>query len=365
MMRQMRPVRLTTNVFGAFALKDDRIIEKVLFPKNASVVAKKLAQTSSSICDEEAQLIKKLLKTGVNGVAVKNTSRFWGHDLRIKFLEDREGVVDVFEIAGKIGINDTDARKLIFEVNSELTKQELKVIEHDRVLIQAVNSLDDLEEVANRLVERLREWYSLHFPELDHLVSKHETYAGLIDACGSRNNFDEKVNLDPEFRKKIINASKESLGAEFSDEDIKAVRNITKSLLQLYSAGTEIERYVKESMDDIAPNISALAGPLLGARLIALAGSLKRLSLMPAGTIQILGAEDAFFRFLKTKKKPPKHGIIFQLPEIRSARKEHRGKLARTFAAKLALAAKVDMFKGEFVGDKLREDFMKRVSRLK
>ena len=95
------------------------------------------------------------------------------------------------------------------------------------------------------------------------------------------------------------------------------------------------------------------------------AGGISRLARLPAGTIQILGAEDAFFTFLKTRKNPPKHGIIFQLPEIRSAPKKDRGKIARTFAAKLAIAVKTDAFKGEFIGDRLRKEFEKRVQSLK
>jgi nucleolar protein 56 len=118
-------------------------------------------------------------------------------------------------------------------------------------------------------------------------------------------------------------------------------------------------------MQKTAPNISALAGPLLGARLIKLSNGLKRMAILPSSTIQILGAEDAFFRFLKTGKKPPKHGIIFQYPEIRNAKREIRGKLSRTLASKLAVAAKIDAYKGEFIGDKLNEDFLKRIASLK
>jgi len=91
---------------------------------------------------------------------------------------------------------------------------------------------------------------------------------------------------------------------------------------------------------------------------------LSRMSTFPASTIQILGAEDAFFKFLKTGKKPPKHGIIFQLPEIRGAPKKIRGKIARTFAAKVSIAAKVDANKGKFIGNKLKEDFLKKVEKL-
>jgi nucleolar protein 56 len=104
---------------------------------------------------------------------------------------------------------------------------------------------------------------------------------------------------------------------------------------------------------------------LLGARLIKLSNGLKRMATLPASTIQILGAEDAFFRFLKTGQKPPKHGVIFQHPEIRNSGRQLRGKLARTLASKLAVASKIDAYHGEYIGGKLNEDFMKRVQTLK
>ena len=349
-------IKLTTNVMGTFAVMKGRIIKKILFPGDPKEIAERLLQIERSVCDEERKLIEELQRTGNRSVNVINQQRFFGHGFDMEFIKDNKPC-DLMAIASELGIMEKDVLDLIARSNLELTKMKLKVIDRDQVIIQAISSLDDIDDAINKLIERLREWYSLHFPELDDFVKKHEVYAEIVTS-GFK-------GLDPDFADKIIDIKKDTLGIKFSDSDICAVRELSGPIVQLNSSKKKIEEYIGNSMDETAPNISALAGPLLGARLISLAGGLERLSLMPASTIQIIGAEEAFFRFLRTKKRPPKHGVIFQLPEIRSARKTTRGKISRAFAAKLAIAAKVDRFKGEFVGDKLRADFLKRVAVLK
>jgi nucleolar protein 56 len=212
----------------------------------------------------------------------------------------------------------------------------------------------------------LREWYSIHFPELDQIVQKHDLYARIVSAAGERSGIGTvKAGLDRDFEAKIKAAADDSLGASFNEKDVAAVKSIADASISLTKIRDGIESYIESSMKEIAPNTAELVGGLLGARLIARAGGIKKLALMPASTVQVLGAEDAFFRFLKTRKKPPKHGIIFQHPDVRSAPNETRGKIARALAAKIAIAAKSDAFKGSFIGGKLREDFQKRVASLK
>ncbi|MEM0320545.1 MAG: hypothetical protein QXS67_03955, partial [Candidatus Nezhaarchaeales archaeon] len=112
-------------------------------------------------------------------------------------------------------------------------------------------------------------------------------------------------------------------------------------------------------------NLKELIGPVLGARLIALAGGLERLAKLPASTIQLLGAEKALFRALRTGSKPPKHGVIFQYPEIHRSPKWQRGKIARALAGKIAIAARVDFFTGEYIADELKEDLKNRIKEIK
>ncbi len=349
-------IKLSTNILGTFALKDGKIIRKILFPRNPEEIADKLRQIEGSVCDEEEQIIEYLVKTGNNSVYVNNPKRFWGKGFDIEFIEDKKSV-DPLAIASELGISRKEFSEIISKANFELTRKKLGEVDRDQIIIQAIDSIDDIEEASNKLIERLREWYSLHFPELDHVVKKHEVYANFVSS-----NYDR---IDAKFLEEIKNIESNTFGVKFSNPDIEALKSLSDQILNLYSLKERMESYIEKSMIEIAPNISELAGPILSARLISLANSLERLSRMPASTIQVLGAEDAFFQFLKTRKRPPKHGVIFQLPEIMSAPKNLRGKIARTFAAKCAIAAKADYFKGEFIGEKLRKDFLKRVESLK
>jgi len=356
-------VKICTNVIGTFALKDGRIIEKIIFPNDISEIVDRIIKIENSFCEEEGKLIERLYKTGNRVIEVKNPERFSGFDKTdmpdLRFLKDRESIDDL-DIAVQSGIGKDEFMYILKEVNLEITKRRMREIEKDQLIIQAVNSMNEIEESINKLANTLREFYSYHFPELNYIVKDDEIYAKLI--YDDFNNLDE---IHPEMAKSISNARKETIGIKFSDNDIKIVKGIAKSVLVLYETKSKIATYIECLMNDIAPNISALAGPILGAKLISLSGGLKRLSGMPASTIQVLGAENAFFRFLRKKRKPPKHGIIFTLPEIRSAKKNIRGKISRTFSAKLAIAAKTDYFGGRFIGNKLREDFLKRINDLK
>ncbi|HIE34074.1 MAG TPA: C/D box methylation guide ribonucleoprotein complex aNOP56 subunit [Candidatus Altiarchaeales archaeon] len=349
-------IKLTTNIVGTFALKNGKIIEMILFPRDPVKIAEKLEIIRDSLCDEEREMIQKLIKSSVNTVHVIDPNRFKNVFQDIEFLEDGEPV-DPIEIARDVGISRDEFIDLLAKSNMELSRRKLRKIGRDRLVIQSVASVDELDDTINKLVKRLREWYSLRFPELDYMIKKHDTYAMIVSS--------KTESLDNGLLEKIEKIREESCGMEFSEGDVKPVMKLSNSILELYSAKQKIEEYIEKLMKEIAPNISELAGPMLGARLISLAGSLERLSQLPASTIQVLGAEDAFFRFLRTKKKPPKHGAIFQLPEIRSAPKKKRGKISRTFAAKLAIAAKTDYFKGKFIGDRLRKEFLSRVRDMK
>lgn len=126
-----------------------------------------------------------------------------------------------------------------------------------------------------------------------------------------------------------------------------------------------MEKYIDDTMEEIAPNTKILAGSLLGARLISIAGSLMNLAKRPASTIQVLGAEKALFRSLKTGARPPKHGLIFQHNILHDAKRWQRGKIARALAGKIAIAVRIDAFGGKFVGDSLKKDLEERITEIK
>jgi nucleolar protein 56 len=359
-------IRLATNALGVFALKNGRIIKKKLFSGSVIERAGKLKETAGSACEEELELLNELIETKLDRIAVNQPSRFWGKSLDIQIMEDTEKPLDVFLIAVELGMARKDVEKLLRDVSIELARESLKQVERDQVIMQAVSALDDLEEVSNRLVERLREWYSIHFPELNGVVENHPTYVQMVKNVGLRDCYSQdSMTFEQGFKDRILAEVSKSVGSDFSEADVSAVQSIAMTLSEIYAAQKKIEDYIELQMKETAPNVTALAGSLLGARLIKLCNGLKRMATLPASTIQILGAEEAFFRFLKTGKKPPKHGVIFQHPEIRNAKRELRGKLSRTLASKISIASKLDAYKGEYMGDKLKEDFEKRVKALK
>jgi nucleolar protein 56 len=259
----------------------------------------------------------------------------------------------------------------LHEIMLEYARRKLRreAQKRDLLAVQAIRAIDDIDRTINLYIARLREWYSLHFPELDELVKDHEKYARLVHELKDRSNFTRenlrKLGISETDAEKIEEAAKSSIGAELSDFDLEHISTLAGIILDLYSLREVLEKYIDAVMKEVAPNIVALVGPKLGARLLSLAGGLEKLAKLPASTIQVLGAEKALFRALRTGGKPPKHGVIFQHPAIHRSPRWQRGKIARALAAKLAIAAKVDYFTGKFIGDKLVEEFQARVEEVK
>lgn len=224
----------------------------------------------------------------------------------------------------------------------------------DALIIQAVSAMDEVDKTVNVLSERLREWYSLHFPELDRAIKDHKDYAK-IAFVGDRMQIEEK---------KAARIAKGSIGASLAPRDYKVISQYSKQILDLYHLRDQLDSYLSATMKDIAPNLNSIAGPSVGARLIKLAGSLENLAKLPSSTVQVLGAEKALFQHLKKGTKPPKHGVIFQCPVVHKASKGHRGKIARTLAAKAAIGAKIDFY-GHGLNEDLVKEFNERVNQIK
>jgi nucleolar protein 56 len=151
----------------------------------------------------------------------------------------------------------------------------------------------------------------------------------------------------------VVEAALSSMGAALDEDDLRAIQSYTQRVVDLYKERERLNEYITALAKEIAPNVTYLAGPVLGAKLIEKAGGLRRMAMMPASTIQVLGAEKAMFRALKSNAKPPKHGLLFQHPHVHGAKKDRRGSRARALAAKLAIAARADLLSGDFIADKL------------
>jgi len=276
------------------------------------------------------------------------------------------------EVAFSVGFVE-DAQELALwnrNVSMELAKLRVKGASEKRDLIvaQAIQTLDDLDRTVNLFMARLREWYGVYFPELDRLIEKHETYARLVLKLCERENytFDTVVaeGLPKERSELVAKTAQSSMGADISETDLQQIQSLSRDVLNLYVLRKNTESYVDSTMEELAPNVRAVAGALLGARLIAMAGSLQNLAMRPASTIQVLGAEKALFRSLKTGARPPKHGLIFQHTLLHDAKRWQRGKIARVIAGKLSIAARADAFGGNFVGDRLKAEVNKRLDEI-
>jgi len=280
----------------------------------------------------------------------------------------RERLPEYFKV---LNVSEEQYRSFVYEVSLALARRKVRKAaeKRDLFIAQAISALDDINKTLNLFSSRVREWYSLHFPELDELLEDHEDFVKVVSKVGSRDAITEEalkaIGIKEELAKKIAEAAETSMGADLAEFDLQAIRLLADVTLDLFERRRALEKYIDEAMMEVAPNIRGLVGPLLGARLIALAGGLAKLATLPASTIQVLGAEKALFRALRTGGKPPKHGVIFQHPAIHRSPKWQRGKIARALAAKLAIAARIDAFTGEYKADELKEQLEQRIKEIK
>jgi nucleolar protein 56 len=267
-----------------------------------------------------------------------------GHsaDELVKWVEssDSEGLakdMSLESLAIKSGICSSPAgyKRLLHETAMRLARDKIagSLAGKDAYLMQAVKALDDLNEAYNIISERMAEWFGIHFPE------KRMRPGELIDFIlqyGSK---------DTSGRDEVAS----SLGAPMTEEDVSAIQGLALTAKALYWQRKALEDYINNMMMELAPNLSKVLGPILGARVIARAGSLEKLAKMPASSIQVMGAGEALFKHLKTGTPPPKHGLIYKHPLISGSPKKARGKISRMLAGKAAIAARVDYFSGEAI----------------
>ena len=234
----------------------------------------------------------------------------------------------------------------------EYSKQQIRDVsgQEDLQIIEGINSLDELDKAINILMARINEWYGLHFPELENLVKDSNEYFKFVSLGLNRSSITEKDLVSFSFSEKkldaIFSAAQDSKGGEINSKDLSIISILSENVINLVKVRDKMLNYISDLMNNIAPNLSAIAGPTIGARLIAKSGGLMKLAKLPSSTIQVLGAEKALFRSLKSGSRPPKHGIIFQHDKVHSSPKWQRGKIARSLASKIAIAARIDVFRG-------------------
>jgi nucleolar protein 56 len=378
----MKKAYLAESVIGIYAFNEEgEVVAKALAPKDMDENVEYLLKIENG---EETPQLKQVLdelkNAGYTTVVVETHET--GKSVSAAGLQPivevrHDGAVKLRGSLADFAVNEGFAGspeefyKWLHTIMSELTRRKLRraAQKRDLLAVQAIRATDDIDKTINLYVARLREWYSLHFPELDDLVRDHLDYARIVYELGHRENITVdnlmKLGFSEEKAKKIAEAARKSMGADLSDFDMNYIKTLAGIILDLYKLRRTLEDYIDAIMKEVAPNITALVGPKLGARLLSIAGGLENLAKLPASTIQVLGAEKALFRALRTGGKPPKHGVIFQYPAIHKSPRWQRGKIARALAAKLAIAAKIDYFTGRFIGDKLKEDLEKRIEEIK
>ncbi|CAL9092176.1 unnamed protein product [Musa textilis] len=241
----------------------------------------------------------------------------------------------------------------------------------DNMVIQAIFLLDTLDKDINSFSMRVREWYSWHFPELVKIINDNYLYARVAKFVENKSDLSEghipglaDIVGDEDKAKEIVEAAKASMGQDLSPIDLINVQQFAQRVINLSEYRKKLYEYLVTKMNDIAPNLASLIGEVVGARLISHAGSLSNLAKCPSSTLQILGAEKALFRALKTRGNTPKYGLIFHSSFIGRASARNKGRIARYLSNKCSIASRIDCFSEvntSVFGQKLREQVEERL----
>lgn len=233
-------------------------------------------------------------------------------------------------------------------------KVKFNVHRSDNMIIQSIALLDQLDKDINTFSMRIREWYSYHFPELVKIVPENHLYAKVASYIKDRKSLTdeshealEEIVMDSSKAQAIIDASRMSMGMDISAVDLINIEMFAKRVVNLVDYRKKLSEYLHSKMNSVAPNLQSLIGDQVGARLISHAGSLTNLAKYPASTVQILGAEKALFRALKTRSNTPKYGLLFHSSFIGRAGLKNKGRISRFLANKCSIASRIDCFTGK------------------
>jgi nucleolar protein 56 len=325
-------------VAGVFAFdENNKMVKYKLFKKDPEEIASKLEKFEKGEDFPEFQDVAKGLKDVVTEQP-NSATEYLKNNLR-------KIVIDVGFVKDHVELN-----RIITSVNIIRTKKKISGLERrDKLIIHSVSALSDMEKILNTMSERLREFYGLHYPELK--ITDHEKFAEFVAKYGEREKFEE---------------FEDSMGMKLKEEDIKILQDYAKRLIELYVLRKNLEKYLEKIVPEEIPNLNALLGSILAAKLLALAGSLEKLAKMPSSSIQLLGAEKSLFKFLRDKriKKPPRFGLLYLHPDISNTKRELQGKVARLLSSKLTLAARADFYTKKDMSKKLLEDYKKKLKEI-
>lgn len=339
---------IITTIFGVFAFDEKgRVIDKIYFDRNPELVSKKIAISKRDILPEERELVDRLRNSGFDVVFVNEKVGYPNDPSKEDELKSR---IKKILIEEKKFSNMAEISRFSADVASAMAKIKITEVKKDRIISHVVQAIEEVEKVINTLVERIREIYSLYFPEMEKKIKDHEKFIKILSENPERTSISG-----------FENEAKNTIGMNFSSYDLQIIQEFSQNVKSLMQLKKKLEKYLEDLMEEVAPNLKEIAGTKLGAKLIKAAGGLEKLAKLPSSTIQMLGAEKALFRFLRGRGKPPKHGYIFVHPYIQSAPKKLRGRIARALAAKIMVAARIDYFSGEYKADEIKEELERRI----
>jgi nucleolar protein 56 len=344
---------IVRNLIGVFGLSPNgELIDYILFPKDMNLAIQRIEETD--LTPEEKELIIKLKKKNYTElISSKRNSAFQLDTERTGEKLLRENLRSIIK---KIPLSDAGLNEQLTQIGIMITKRRIKeVVKKDKIIMQAVDAIDEIDKSLNIFTARVREWYGLHFPEMESAVEKHEKFIKLISEHGLRENIDDS---------ELKQIAETSMGIELDKKDEEILMEYATKIKELYKFREHLEKYVGYVLKEVAPNLQGIAGDLLAARLIALTGGLEKLAKKPSSTIQLLGAEKALFRFLHGRGRSPKYGLLFTHQLVQNAPLEKRGKIARILASKLSIAAKIDFYGKKIKSEELKKELENRIKRV-
>ena len=337
--------------FLAFNKENELICEK-LFPEDE--IIKRLADIGNNEIVKEEQEIIEEVSLKYDEIIIETNKRLsdYNND-KLIIKTPNQGGEYLRNNYEKFNLDNSDITKIYEQLAIYNIKKESA--SEDKHLIQAINSIDEIDDAISKLIERIREWYALYFPEME-TIKNNETYIKLI----SQNKTKEEIikAKSDAFPDNILD-----LEEDINPQDLEIMNNYANSIYELQNSRKNIEEYIDLKMENIAPNLRLLVGSTLGAKLISHAGGIKRLAMYPSSTVQIMGAEKALFRHLKSGDRPPKYGLIYQHPQVRGAKWWNRGKIARILAGKISLAVRRDVFT-KTIDENVAEEFKQKVEEI-
>jgi len=341
------------------AIRSYRLLKSGATPDEIKPFIEKL-RSFDPVTASDASVAAVLRQAGLN-------SQLMPEDQQQSVQDSKPGYIVKAGFAG----NDHEAMQALREFAISLSSSRVKEASErlDLHIIQSINALDELDKIINTIGARMREWYGLHFPELDNLVQSLVAYAEIVSRAGLRENITSEILQNAGMQDKkveiILDGTRRSRGGDMTPENLAIVKRLADQVIAQSDLRRVLADHIEVAMETVAPNVKELLTASVGARIIAKAGSLSRLATLPASTIQVLGAEKALFRALKTGARPPKHGLLFQHPLIHSAPKWQRGKIARAIASKVAIAARIDYYRHEGKDSMIQERLNTRITEIR